>query len=242
MSTHQPEKSPSVAAEQTNLLMTICHSAVRTAGDIFPSVLLGLCLSTVAVHWVPHLATAYQALKVSGAVDDGAENTMSTATAFIGELAIRLSVLGSTMPLQLCEHSTVAYAAAIQKAGGAPGLAFAFLLVAPATNVPSMLLLLRTHGHGNLIAARVTVTLTMVALFLSFAVDAMALDMLVEKEADEGSGGMVELPSWHTTASPWVAGALALAAGAKSTSEYFMSDGTHTHGEDCCAPDKAKQS
>lgn len=105
-----------------------------------------------------------------------------------------------------------------------------------------MLLLLRTHGHGNLIAARVTVTLTMVALFLSFAVDAMALDMLVEKEADEGSGGMVELPSWHTTASPWVAGALALAAGAKSTSEYFMSDGTHTHGEDCCAPDKAKQS
>lgn len=242
MSTHQPEKSPSVAAEQTNLLMTICHSAVRTAGDIFPSVLLGLCLSTVAVHWVPHLATAYQALKVSGAVDDGAENTMSTAAAFIGELAIRLSVLGSTMPLQLCEHSTVAYAAAIQKAGGAPGLAFAFLLVAPATNVPSMLLLLRTHGHGNLIAARVTVTLTIVALFLSFAVDAMALDMLVEKEADEGSGGMVELPSWHTTASPWVAGALALAAGAKSASEYFTSDGTHTHGEDCCAPDKAKQS
>ena len=154
---------------------------------------------------------------------------------------VRLSVLGSAMPLQLCEHSTVAYAAAIQKAGGAPGLAFAFLLVAPATNLPSMLLLLRTHGHGKLMAARVTFTLTIVALLLSLAVDALALDMLVEKEADEGAGGMLELPTWHTTASPWVAGALALAAGVKSAREFFGPD-SHQHGEDCCEADKAKQS
>lgn len=230
------------AVGQTNALMTLIQSAVRTAGDIFPSVLSGLCLSTAAVHYIPHLATAYQALKISGAVDDVVVNSTSSATAFTGELVVRISVLGSAMPLQLCEHSTVAYAAAIQKAGGAPGLAFAFLLVAPATNLPSMLLLLRTHGHGKLIAARVTITLTAVALLLSFVVDALALDMLVEKEADEGTGGMMELPHLHTAASPWVAGALALAACAKSASGLFASDSPSAHVGDCCEPEKAKQS
>jgi uncharacterized membrane protein YraQ (UPF0718 family) len=234
---------PGTAAGQpVNPLVTLGYSAVRTAGDIFPSVLCGLCLSTVVVHYVPHLATAYQALKISGAVDDGAVNSTSSATMLTSELVVRLSVLGSAMPLQLCEHSTVAYAAAIQKAGGAPGLAFAFLLVAPATNLPSMLLLLRTHGHGKLMAARVTFTLTIVALVLSFAVDVLALDMLVEKEADEGGGGMLELPSWHTTSSPWVAGALVLAAGAKSAREFFGSADSHQHGKDCCEPDKVKKS
>jgi hypothetical protein len=43
----------------------------------------------------------------------------------------------------------VAYAAAIQKAGGPPGLAFAFLLVAPATNLPSLVLLLKASGAAG---------------------------------------------------------------------------------------------
>lgn len=226
-------------------LKTFCHSAISTAGDIFPSVLLGLCLSTAAVHFLPHLATAYQALRASGAVSADTVNSAvggAVSTRAAGELAIRLAALGSAMPLQLCEHSAVAYAAAIQKAGGAPGLAFAFLLVAPATNVPSMLLLLRTHGHGEWTAARVTIALTIVALLLSFAVDGFGFDMLVDKEADEGPGWVLELPSWHIAASPWVAGALALVAMAKFVVESFSTTGAQEHGEDCCSTGKAKQS
>jgi hypothetical protein len=90
-------------------------------------------------------------------------------------------------PLQLCEHTTVAYAAAIQKAGGPPGLAFAFLLVAPATNLPSLVLLLKASGAAGAAAGagagsegsssatwrhavvwRVAAALTLGALLLSY--------------------------------------------------------------------------
>ena len=118
------------------VLVTLVTSAVSTAQDVFPSVIFGLCLSTAAVHHIPHLATLYQSLRASGVTAEAAVAAAAGGEAVISEaasdLAIRLAVLGSAAPLQLCEHSTVAYAAAIQKAGGAPGLAFAFLLVRPA--------------------------------------------------------------------------------------------------------------
>ena len=118
------------------VLVTLVTSAVSTAQDVFPSVIFGLCLSTAAVHHIPHLATLYQSLRASGVTGEAAAAAATGGEAVISEaasdLAIRLAVLGSAAPLQLCEHSTVAYAAAIQKAGGAPGLAFAFLLVRPA--------------------------------------------------------------------------------------------------------------
>eukprot|EP00966_Prymnesium_polylepis_P157969 3651102-Prymnesium_polylepis.1 len=103
----------------------------------------------------------------------------------VGSALVRLAVLAAALPLQLCEHSTVAYAAAIQKAGGAPGLAFAFLLAAPATNLPTLLLLLRSRGHGRAAAVRLAAALTAAALALSYAVDASGVDLLVEREADE---------------------------------------------------------
>ena len=190
---------------------------MRSAGDVFPSVLLGLCLSTAALHFIPHLAGVYLALKASEA---GGITTASGAGAggAAGELLARLLVLGASTPLQLCEHSTVAYAAAIQKAGGAQGLSFAFLLVTPATNLPSLLLLLRAQERGRRTAARVACSLVGTALALSYAVDALALDMLVEKEADEGGelSGMAQLPALFVAASWWLGGALALAAAAKA--------------------------
>ena len=42
------------------------------------------------------------------------------------------------------------------------------------------------------------------------------MDLLVEKESDEGGGGMVALPDWYVSACPWAAGALALAAVART--------------------------
>ena len=47
-----------------------------------------------------------------------------------------LAATEGRVALQLCEHATVTLAAGVQKGGGSAGLAFAFLLAAPATNVP----------------------------------------------------------------------------------------------------------
>ena len=53
----------------------------------------------------------------------------------------------------------------------------------------------------------------------------------------------MELPSWHTTASPWVAGVLAVVAGVKFAGEHLgAADGSDQHAGECCAQDKAKQS
>ena len=62
--------------------------------------LLGLALSAAVSRFVPALPNAPHEL-------GGADG-----------LAARLAVLGAALPLQLCEHSTVTAAAAIQKAGG----------------------------------------------------------------------------------------------------------------------------
>ena len=167
-----------------------------------------------------------------------------------GELVTRLLVLVSALPLQLCEHSTVTYAALIQRAGGAPGLAFAFLLSAPATNLPSLLLLLRAgsqagaQGQGRAsegrasgtVALRVAAALTTTALALSYVVDALGVDLLVEKEA-EGGADMMELPGWHVLASPWVAAALAAAALARAVWRRARKSGEEA--PDCCAEAEA---
>lgn len=62
--------------------------------------------------------------------------------------------------------------------------------------------------------------------------------MLVEKEADEGNGGMMELPSWHVSASPYICAALAVGASTKWLGQAFRSaedfelvdDHGHGHG------------
>ena len=109
-----PKKQP------TNVVAT----ALRVAAEVFPSVLVGLAVSTAALHYAPSLASAHDAYAsaASGAV-------------------LRLATLAATIPLQLCEHATVTLAAGVQKGGGSAGLAFAFLLAAPATNASSLLLL-----------------------------------------------------------------------------------------------------
>jgi hypothetical protein len=230
------------------------------------------------VPWHPRwLHTAYLSLGPTAA----ATVVPAGWRAHWGELATRLLVLASALPLQLCEHpavsltrpkpkpnplpqpppptptrcehSTVTYAALIQRAGGAPGLAFAFLLSAPATNLPSLLLLLRAgaqagvqgqgrHGRASVgrasgtVALRVAAALTATALALSYAVDALGVDLLVEKEA-EGGADMLELPGWHVLASPWVAAALAAAALARAVWRRARKSGEEA--PDCCVEAEA---
>mmetsp|Transcript_16324 Transcript_16324/g.32829 ORF Transcript_16324/g.32829 Transcript_16324/m.32829 type:complete len:502 (+) Transcript_16324:23-1528(+) len=168
---------------------------IDTATEIFPLVVAGLAVSTAAVHFVPMLTTPFEAM-------NGHD--------MIGKFLLRLGVLASALPLQLCEHTTAALAAGIQKAGGSAGLAFAFLLSAPATNLPSLLLLTRTAGtqQRRLAGLKVACALSGTALILSYAIDFAGIDLLVLKEAESDTGEMVGLPSEFVAASPWISGTL----------------------------------
>lgn len=191
-------------------------AAVQCAADTFPPVLLGLAISAALMRWLPSLPNAPHEL--------GSE----------GGLLARLAVLAASLPLQLCEHTAVTAAAAMQRAGGSAGLAFAFLLAAPATNLPSLLLLMSALRQAPLdragrppvdagaartaapaprvAAARVSAAMTAAALLLSYAVDAAGVDLLVEEEAQAGAGSTLTLAPWFVRSSPWVAAALAFAA------------------------------
>lgn len=153
---------------------TVVKTALKVAAEVFPSVLLGLAVSTTVLYYAPSLAKVHSAY--GGAV---------------GGVVLRLATLVATIPLQVCEHATVTLAAGVQKGGGSAGLAFAFLLAAPATNASSLLLL----GSPSAVT-RAVVALTAAALLLSYAVDAAGLDLLVVEENHAGGGGGLELPGW----------------------------------------------
>ena len=193
---------------------------VDTATEIMPLVVIGLAISTFAVHAAPMLTAPFDAMKS----DD--EN-------IIGSFILRIGVLASALPLQLCEHTTAALAAGIEKAGGSAGLAFAFLLSAPATNLPSLLLLTRTSGaYGRFTALKVAMALSGTALVLSYAIDFAGIDLLVVKEAESDAVEMAELPGRFITASPWIAGTLMLAGIAKRLRQKLASK---NEGDDCCS-------
>ena len=105
-------------------------------------------------------------------------------------IAGRVMALVAVLPLQLCEHTTVAVAAALQKAGASPGTAFAVLLAAPATNIATLMVLSRRAVSG---VARMAAALVLAPLALSLAVDALQADMLVEAEIEE----VFTLPAWY---------------------------------------------
>lgn len=179
--------------ESHGLIFRFINTLLDTAMDIFPLLLLGLALSTAAIHYVPMLTSPIQAMK-------GHE--------WIGDILLRVAVILSALPLQLCEHTTAALAAGIQQAGGGAGLAFAFLLSAPATNLPSLLLLAKASGsYSRFTPLKVAMALSITALLLSYCVDIAKVDLLVEKEAEAG-GEMAILPSAFVQASPYMSGLL----------------------------------
>ena len=228
------------SSSPASVVAVFFDAAVSTAHDVFPPVLVGVFLSSAALWAAPHLASAYQALQALWGVDLAVGSGLWSGQVMgaARSLLLRLVMLVAVLPLQLCEHTTVAYAAAIQKAGAAPGLAFAFLLVAPATNLPTLLLLLRAGGHGQAAARRVAAVLVFVALALSYAVDFLEIDLLVVKEADESDSAMPSLPEWYVTSSPWIAVLLLIGVGNKIrlnlNGKSSASNGTE---DNCCAGD-----
>ena len=97
--------SPAPAQPLKKGQTTFWESAVSTAGDVFPPVFFGLCLSTAAVHVAPRMGSLYQVLQASGAVEVAGET--AAGMALLGSVLVRLAVLGASLPLQLCEFTTV---------------------------------------------------------------------------------------------------------------------------------------
>jgi len=195
-------KAPTKPAAQRNICLRLIISAMDTTAEVVPSILLGLGLSILVKHSLPAVTT------LAAATIPGSDGAFDFG--FIGQLLSRLLVIASALPLQLCEHSTVTLAAGIQKAGGSAGLAFAFLLSAPATNLPSLLMLLRAQNSADrsvLAVVRVVLAMTASALCLSYVVDAIGLDLLVQEEANSG-GGSLGLPGDYMQYSPYAAAGL----------------------------------
>jgi uncharacterized membrane protein YraQ (UPF0718 family) len=195
-------------------VLKLLKAMSETAVEILPTVLAGLALSTAVLHYLAPLTNSY-----------------SEGTSFF----VRIGLLLAAMPLQLCEHTTVTLAAAIQKAGGSPGLAFSFLLSAPATNMPSLLLLMQ-QPHGVYIVVRVMLALGSAALALSYLVDAAGVDLLADKDI----GNMAELPPFFVTASPWFAGGLFVVGCARTLRNRNTGGGCRGHPDDDCCSKEAK--
>jgi uncharacterized membrane protein YraQ (UPF0718 family) len=210
-SKNRPDKKIQNASSLTksgqSSLQLLLVTLADTAYDVLPSVLLGLTLSTAVVHYLP--STLHP--------------TISERPNPLSALLIRWSILASALPLQLCEHTTVALAAAIQKAGGSPGLAFGFLLSAPATNLPTLLLLTKKmmaeekqQSTSMILMIRMALAVSGTALIFSYLVDYLEMDLLVQEEA-KTSTGMASFPDLYTTTSPWLAGVLFLAGVVRAT-------------------------
>jgi len=171
-------------------IVDMLSGCLETATEIYPTIFLGLVLSTAALHFLPALISHVKpAGQESGDYD----------------IWMRSILLGSAVPLQLCEHTSVTLASAIQKAGGSPGLAFAFLLSAPATNLPTILWIWSLGHRGSV--GWILISLVSTALFLSYLVDGFRADLL----AGESTGEKTNLPDWLVDSSPYLCGSMLVA-------------------------------
>merc|ERR1712086_674943 len=147
-----------------------------------------------------------------------------------GAVLGRLIILGGALPLQMCEHSVVTFALALQKAGASPGTAFAFLLSAPASNFATISLVLR-HAGGASAAIRCGVVVVATAVSLSYISDAAGMDLAVQGEGDDS------LPQWYVEGSVWAVGFLSLCSVLRFVVRQFGMEkrSTGTHQESCCS-------
>ena len=190
----------------------LLSGCLETATEIYPTVLLGLVLSTASLHYLPSLLS----------------DVRSTSDASMHQdFWMRSILLGSAIPLQLCEHTSVTVASAVQKAGGSPGLAFAFLLSAPAINLPSILWMWSMCHRLRLVL--ILLTLYMTSLVLSYVVDAFRLDLL----AGESTGEKPILPDLLVDSSPYLCGSMLVAGWYQ---QFLRSRSTATNGtcNTCC--------
>lgn len=146
------------------------------------------------------------------------------------DLLVRTAVVAAALPLQLCEHGVVSFAAALERAGATPGTAHAFLLSAPATNAASLGVLVRAAsgraGGGPGTALRGAMGIAAAAVALSYVADRP--DVLGGSEGGSKIGDAVEtfsLPGWFSDLSVYICGALLAASLATRGARFFSPRG-----------------
>lgn len=152
-----PTKTKTRTASASSSSSSALRRALAATREVVPSVACGLAASVLVALRAPSLASTLE----------------GRATTSV-PLPVRALFLASTLPFQLCEHSAAALAAAVARVA-TPGLAHGFLIAAPATNLPSLLLLARRAGDGGnglRAAAAASVALITAAAAWSAAVDA----------------------------------------------------------------------
>ena len=116
----QNKKQPKQQQQQqfTQIISNIFWQMGEITLEVFPMVVLGLLCTTSLLHFFPSLPTASHTLLPSSS---SSSSFFSSPSSFLMGVVFRFVVLLSSLPLQLCEHSTVTLAAGIQQAGGSPG-------------------------------------------------------------------------------------------------------------------------
>ena len=132
--------------DESNLIVRSLDALV----DVLPSIALGMCITAAHAAWYAPVATTQEAAYSSP--------------------AHRLQIILISMPLQMCEHAVVHLCKSLSAAGSTVGTVFAFLVVAPSTNVGLASLIARTCGAVASAASLAAVAIA--ALAASYAIDA----------------------------------------------------------------------
>eukprot|EP00854_Cymbomonas_tetramitiformis_P012866 gene12866-15205_t len=168
---------------------TSLRSVAGMCAEVVPPLLVGVLLTKVAEQ----LVRAERSVLLFDVLAGFVPSTNITGGMVVG----RAVVVATALPLQACEHSVAAFARALENVGASAGTAFAFMLVAPATNMATMVLLLRhSRSKGGAAAWRAVTAIICVAVTLSFAIDyrssvrGAAAQSVVSASASASSAGL----------------------------------------------------
>lgn len=171
-------------ATRGGLLRVLHYAYVEMLDDLAPSLVLGLVLSA-----------AISVLLPKDLIEPGVASGLPAMLVML--------VIG--IPLYVCASASTPIAASLIHKGLSPGAALVFLLVGPATNLASLVLVARALGRRAVIALLIGLSLS--AVLLGLGVDALYRLLALEPSARLGENAHV-VPSAFAFGSALVLSAL----------------------------------
>jgi len=151
-------------ATNQNFVVRMGSALISTFEEVAPWVFLGIVATAACSIYFPASPPDYERILSNN----------NSALTLLSTIASRALLLLATLPVQMCEHASVTFAVALQKAGASQGTAFAFLLSAPSTNLATLMFLFRrvskSHGSKTALFAllRITASLIVSGYFCSW--------------------------------------------------------------------------
>ena len=233
----------------------ISHAA-SDLGEVLPTIVLGIGFTVAFTSYGPSLNDIYSKWDGGGGRGEGEGMNMELLKGSVLAFLTRAILLSVALPLQLCEHATVAVASGLLRRGASAGLSFAFLISAPATNLASLAILVRSSSSSNgggggggggkgkdetttlregvLAVMGVALALVASALAMSFLVDIGGLSVGLE---EGGAGGGhdhshgLSIPGWNrfVQLSPSLTSALLAIHLVRRVGKWLRNGKTHVH-------------